>query len=172
MEYPEDAGKWVRLENILVSELVDRRTVGRFYVSVVQEVLLFGSEMWVLTPQLEKSLERFHHLVVRRMAGMGPKRQWDGTWVYPSIGVVLAMLGVDKIGVYISHHQNTGAQYIATCPITDLCLVVERNPVMLISSRWWKKPSLYILGVRVRHAAVEGGGGDEDGIIRGIWRVG
>ena len=35
--------KWVRLEKILEREGADRRTAGRFYVVVVQEVLLFGT---------------------------------------------------------------------------------------------------------------------------------
>ena len=30
--------------------------MGVFYVAVVQAVLLFGSETWVLTPRLEKSV--------------------------------------------------------------------------------------------------------------------
>ena len=42
--------KWVRLENILEREGLDRRTVGRFYVAVVQAMLLFGYETWVLNP--------------------------------------------------------------------------------------------------------------------------
>ena len=42
-------GKWEQLEKILVREVKDRRTVGRFKVAVVQAVLLFGSETWVLT---------------------------------------------------------------------------------------------------------------------------
>ena len=62
---------------------------GRFYVAVVQEVLLFGYETWVLNPRLEKALEGFHHREARRMAGMGYKRQRDGTWVYPPIGAAL-----------------------------------------------------------------------------------
>ena len=53
---------------------MDRRTTGRFYEEAVQAVLLFGSETWVTTPRMEKALEGFHHRVVRRMAGMGPKR--------------------------------------------------------------------------------------------------
>ena len=36
----------------MVREGADMRMTGRFYVAVVQAVLLFGSEMWVLTPQL------------------------------------------------------------------------------------------------------------------------
>ena len=36
------------------------------------------------------------------MVVMGPKLQQDGTWVYPTIGVVLAIVGLDDIGVYIA----------------------------------------------------------------------
>ena len=75
--------KWGRLAKILGREGADRRTAGRFYVAVVQVVLLFGSETWVLTPWLEKFLEGFCHRAARRMAGMGPKCQRDGIWVYP-----------------------------------------------------------------------------------------
>ena len=55
-------------------------------MAVVQALLLFGSEMYVLTPKLEKYIEGFHHRAVRRMVGMGPKRQRDGTWVYATMG--------------------------------------------------------------------------------------
>ena len=67
------------LVNILVSEGAGRRTVGRFYVAVVQAVLMFGSYTLVMTPWTDNSPEGFHHWVVRRMTGMGPKRQRDGT---------------------------------------------------------------------------------------------
>ena len=91
-------------------EGADRRKVGRFYVVMVQAVLLFGSETWVLTPRLEKSLEGFHHRAVWRMAGMGPKRQCDGTWVYKPIEAALAMVGMEEIGAYIDRRQNTITQ--------------------------------------------------------------
>ena len=35
---------------ILVREGADKRTTGRFYVVVVQAVILFGSKAWVLPP--------------------------------------------------------------------------------------------------------------------------
>ena len=54
-------GKWGILAKILGSEGADRRMTGRFYVVVVQAVLIFGSDRWVLTPWFEKSLEGFHH---------------------------------------------------------------------------------------------------------------
>ena len=89
---------------------MDKRTSGRFYVAVVQAVLLFGSETWVLNPRLNKSLAGFHHWAERRMAGMGPKTHPDGTWVYPPIGAALTMVGLEEIGVYITRCQKTVAQ--------------------------------------------------------------
>ena len=49
------------------------------YVAVVQVVLLFGSNKWILTPWLNKYLKWFHHRLAQRMAGIGTKLQWDGT---------------------------------------------------------------------------------------------
>ena len=91
-------------------------------VAVVQEVLMFGSKTWIPTPRLEKALGGFHYWAARKMAVMGPKIQPGGTWVYLSIGAAMKMVVLEEIGVYIAHHQNTVAQYIATRPITDLCL--------------------------------------------------
>ena len=50
-------------------------------MEVVQAVILFGSEMWVMTPHLEKAFEGFQREAVRRMAVMLTKLQWDGKWV-------------------------------------------------------------------------------------------
>ena len=94
-------------------------------MAVVQAVLIFGSKTWVLTPWFDKSLERFHHRSVRRMAVMGPKRQHDGTWVYTPIGAVLATMGMEDIGVYISRRHNLVAQFIATQPIMECFPAVE-----------------------------------------------
>ena len=72
-------GKWGRLVNILGKEGEYRRTADIFYVAMVQSVLLFGSETWVMTPQLDKAFEGFHHQALQNIAFMGPKCQWDGT---------------------------------------------------------------------------------------------
>ena len=56
------------------------------------------------------------------MAGMGPKLQWDGTWVYSPIGAVLVMVVLQEIGVYIACRQNMVKQYIVNCTNMELCL--------------------------------------------------
>ena len=125
-------------------------------MAMVKAVLLFGSDTWVLTPRLEKALEGFHHLATRRMAGMRPKCKPDGTWVYPPIGAALAMLVLEEIGVYITRHQNTVAQYILIRPIVDLCLAAERKPGTRLSRWWWEQPTLDIMGIGLGQAVEEG----------------
>ena len=107
--------------------------LGRFYVVVVQAVILFWSKTWFLTPQLDKYLKGFHHLLARQMLVMVPKLQQDRTCVYSPIGSALAMVRLDEIGVYIDQRLNMVAQYIVTRPIMDLCLAAERNPGMRLS---------------------------------------
>ena len=88
----------------------DRITVGIFYVAVVQAVLLFGSETWIMTPLLKNSLKGFHHRAARQMMGMVLKCKRDGIWVYPSIGKALEIVGLEEIGLYITLRQNTVVQ--------------------------------------------------------------
>ena len=120
-------GKWGRLVKIIGSEGKNWRMMGRFYVAVVQAVLIFGYETWVMTPWFDKSLESFHHRSVQRMTGIGHKRQQDGTWVYTPFGAVLATVGLEEIGVYIDRRHKTVAQFIATHTIMELFLAVERT---------------------------------------------
>ena len=69
---------WGRLSWILSREGVDPKVSGKFYKAVAQAVLMFGAETWVLTPRMERSLDRFHNRVARRITGRQPRRQ--GGW--------------------------------------------------------------------------------------------
>ena len=90
-------------------------------------MLLFGSETWVVNPHMDKDIVGFRYQSIRSMAGMCPKRQQYGTWVYLPIGLVLAAVGLDYIGVYIARRHKTVAQYISICTIMNLCLVAEQR---------------------------------------------
>ena len=103
--------KWGQLVKLLGIEGADSRTARIFYVEVVQELLLFGSKTKVMTPRMGKYLEGFHRREVQWMAGMVPRIHRGGTWVYPPIEVALETVGLDEIGGYISHHQNTFKKY-------------------------------------------------------------
>jgi hypothetical protein len=61
--------KWARCSRILARDGPTATVSGMFFRVIVQTVLLFRSEMWVVTPTLLQSLESFHHAIARRISG-------------------------------------------------------------------------------------------------------
>ena len=79
--WPEVAGNlvksqksWGRLSRILSSEGADKRVLGNFFKAVVQAVLMFGAETWVLTPRIEQDLKSFLHGAALRITVKQPRR--------------------------------------------------------------------------------------------------
>ena len=59
--------------------------LGMFSKGVVQAVLIFVSETWVMTPNMGRSLGIFQNVVARRITGKHPKQQLDESWDYPPL---------------------------------------------------------------------------------------
>ena len=49
----------------------------------------------------------------------------------------MAEAGLQEVETYVSCHQNTVAQYIATKPIMDLCLAAKWSPGPKVEMWWW-----------------------------------
>ena len=127
-DWPEVAGNllkarksWGSLSRILSREGGDKRVSGNFFKAVVQEVLLFGAETWVLTQSIERALESFQHGAKRRITGRQPRRREDGHRIYPPLKEAMQEAGFEGIRKAITMRQNMVAQYIAARPILDLC---------------------------------------------------
>ena len=73
--------KWARLTRVLGREGEDAQALGMFYIAVVQVVLLYGSETWVMYPRIGKTLGGFHHRVACILKRRKPWRDQDGMWV-------------------------------------------------------------------------------------------
>ena len=69
---------WGSLPQILGREGADKRVSGNFFKAVVQEVVLFGAETWLLTPRIERDLESFLHRAARRITRKQPRRGGGG----------------------------------------------------------------------------------------------
>ena len=117
--------KWARLNRVLISEGTYAWTSGQIYLAVVQLVLLYKSDTWVLTPRTQRVMGRFHHGVVRRLTGRKPGKEPYRGWFYPPLEDVMAEAGLQKVDTYVSFQQNTVTQCIATMPIMDLCLAAK-----------------------------------------------
>ena len=55
------------------------------YKAVVQKVLLYGSEIWVVMGEMLTVLEGFHNGVARRISGKTYWRDWDGGWEWTPV---------------------------------------------------------------------------------------
>ena len=138
---------WGRLSHILSREGADKRVSGNFFKAVVQVVLLFGAETWVLTPRIGRALESFLHGSARRITGRQPRRGGGGQCTYPPPKEAMREVGFEGIRKAIIRRQNAVAQYIATRPIMDLCeratqrmgamvSTSQRGPSRPMGNRW------------------------------------
>ena len=74
---------WGRLRGILSREGATKRVSGSFFKGVVQQVLLFGAETWVVTPMMERGLSTFIHVAARRLTGRQPQKGGMGSVITP-----------------------------------------------------------------------------------------
>ena len=135
-------GVWSRLSRLLRGETTNPRVCGMFYKAVVQSVLLYGSETWVVSGKALRVLEGFHIRSAYRMAREHVPRRDPQTsvWTYPESEAVLAECGLETISEYIQRRRQSIAAYIVNRPIFDLCVDQKRKRGSTPHQRWWEQP--------------------------------
>ena len=128
--------KWGRFSWLLRREGANACISGLFYKAVVQSVLSYGCETWVVTPRVLSILESFHNRVARRLAHHTPYLS-NGEWVYPPIAEALAIAGLYPIEHYVRNRQRTLEDTIATRPILGLCREATRLSGSPHNRLWW-----------------------------------
>ena len=88
---------WGRLQGILSREGAKKRVSGNFFKAVVQQVLLFGAETWVVSPIMERALSAFIHGAAIRLIGRQPRIERDGKWSYPSLEGAMKEAGLTDL---------------------------------------------------------------------------
>ena len=66
---------WAHLARILARAGASPHISGIFFKVVVQAVLLFGLEVWVMILRMGRSLGSFQNRVARRITGSQPKKR-------------------------------------------------------------------------------------------------
>jgi hypothetical protein len=131
---------WARVGQVLRSENTSPCMAAKFYMAVVQAVLLYGSEMWVLSPTALPRLEGFHIRAAYRMAKQHkPCRGPGNQWIYPKSGEVLKECGLRTIREYIAIRQQTIAVYVVTRPILGKCKQGVRKRGAIPRRWWWEQ---------------------------------
>ena len=96
--------------------------MGYFYKAVVQSVLLYGSESWVLTERMKGMLDTFHHKCARFIAQEYIHQDEHGEWHYPPSAAVLEKCGLQPLSEYIARRRETVTNYVVSRPIYATCM--------------------------------------------------
>jgi hypothetical protein len=135
--------KWAMVSRVLCRQGASPRVSAMFYKAIVQSVLLFGSDSWVLTESMIHLLNAFHHRMARQITGYRARYcRITQEWSAEDIGVVLASAGMFSIVEYISRRRNTIAEYIATRPIFQAASTASRRSGSSSMRKFWWDQSL------------------------------
>jgi hypothetical protein len=135
--------RWAYISRILSQEGATPRISAIFYKAVVQTVLLFGSESWVLTPSMLGKLEGFHQQIARRLTGRAPVYlRSEGTWQYQPMGNAMEEAGLFSMNEYITRRRNKLVDYVATRSIYTTCRETEKRGLDRGHQYWWNQDGL------------------------------
>ena len=74
---------WERIGTLIWQEGADPKVSASFYRAVVQEIILYTSETWVLSVSMAKRIEGTHLEVMIMISGNREELLGDGTWEKP-----------------------------------------------------------------------------------------
>ena len=151
----KDRKSWGRLQGILSREVAPKRVSGNFFKAVVQQVLLFGAETWVVTPMMERALSAFIHRAARRLIGRQLRKGRDGKWYYPSLEGAMKEVGLTDVHTFINRRQNTVAHYISMRPLLDLCEGATQREEARVTLRWWDQSGIDWEKAKVKETETE-----------------
>ena len=98
----------------MTTERCSRRVMGLFYKAIIQSILLYGAETWVITPENMKKLRTFHLKAARYTTHrhIRPLNDGTGEWIYPPSESVLEDAGLFEIEVYIQRRRDTVITFV------------------------------------------------------------
>ena len=112
---------WGVLGTLIWMEGEYPRVAAMFYRSVVQGILLYGLDMWVLSSAMQKKVEGSHTSFLRHITG---KRAWrivDEMWETHWAELVQELAGTQSEMTYIGRRQETVSQWVVSRPIFEVC---------------------------------------------------
>ena len=88
-------------------EGANAKTIAKFYLAVVQAVLLYGADSWTISQKNLTKLRSFYHQAVRYMTGKHIRKIGENEWEYPDHGYLLEKCKLFSIDTYIERHRGT-----------------------------------------------------------------
>ena len=89
------------------------RAHGMMYKAVAQSLLLYGSDIWVVTGEMISILESFHHHAARQIMDMTETCGAGEEWEYPPVLAALKTAELHPIMEYIRTGHAKMAEKVA-----------------------------------------------------------
>ena len=137
--------RWNCIAKILKAEGTNAKTMSKFYMTVVQAVLLYGADTWVIKKSDMDSLRSFHKRAMRYMTGRHIRKKEGGEWEYPDSEEIRQECGLLDIEVYIQRRRGTLKQYFDKFR-PRLLVEAQKCPRHCKDANkvvWWEQAVLY-----------------------------
>ena len=103
--------RWNSLARILKREGANAICMSRFYLTVVQAVLLYGADSWVVKDSDRKKLQSFHRRALRYMTGHHIRKRGE-KWEHPNHELLAKQCRLFDIDTYIARRRGTLREYM------------------------------------------------------------
>jgi hypothetical protein len=135
------AKAWGQIHRILAHEKKrNLKAVVSVYRAIIQAILLYGSETWVIhgSSTLHR-LEIFHRRCARFLTGQFIHPEPNGEWIYPSTEEVFQKAGLESIESYIQKRRLQVAKHLTpeSKAITDIANSLDID-INMEKVCWWK----------------------------------
>ena len=100
------------MAKILKREGASAICMGKFYLAIVQSVLLYGAESWTLTRKNLNLLRSFHRRACRYMTNSHIRKVDGNRWEYPNHGELEFQCGLFDMETYIKRRRGTLRKYL------------------------------------------------------------
>ena len=128
---------WGRLGAILRSDGASPTTMGKFWKTILQAVLLYGSETWVISRRCLRRLIAFQARCARYMARRHIRQLPDGHWEHPPTAEVLADCKMHPLPTYINRRRHTLLTHYAMEHSASYAACKDLPTTPLRRQLWW-----------------------------------
>ena len=104
--------RWTCIAKILKREGANAACMGKFYLTIVQAVLLYGADSWVVKRDDLRKLQSFHSRAIRYMTGTHIQKRTSGEWEYPDHDKLLKKCRLFPIEEYIKRRRGTLMKFL------------------------------------------------------------
>jgi len=130
--------KWNRIGRVLRSEGMKPRAMGYFYKAIVQAILLYGSETWVVLDAHLWQFRSFHSRVGRHLTGRHIRFLEDGSWYCPPTVDVLENAGLQTVEEYIRRRRQTVQSFTRHRSLYEACRQSKALATNINKAVWWQ----------------------------------